>query len=331
MSSVTAPLSERQTLASSSPPSPLVSVLINNYNYGRFLRDAIDSALNQTYRNLEVVVVDDGSTDNSREIIASFGDRVIPVLKENGGQASAFNAGVAVSNGTWICLLDSDDVWLPNKVEQVVEAARRYPETALIYHRVQPVSADMHNAGKAWPSGVFRGWIAGRLRRCGGARAAPPSSALAVRADVFRAALPVPERECRICADAYVYQVIPFLGPVLGLKKALSSYRLHGSNQFSNKLRRELEGEAIMRNYLTTYETAVSAANLGLARCGVDSRISLHDHLGYQISRYKLRLPGRLSLRKLGWRALLLPGEPSVVVRCKVLAKLILTAVGLRP
>ena len=66
----------------------LVTILINNYNYGRFLRDAIDSALNQTYRNLEVIVVDDGSTDESREVIASYGDRIIPVLKENGERLS---------------------------------------------------------------------------------------------------------------------------------------------------------------------------------------------------------------------------------------------------
>jgi glycosyltransferase involved in cell wall biosynthesis len=68
---------------------PLVSILINNYNYGRFLTEAIDSALNQTYSNIEVIVVDDGSTDNSQEIIKSYQDKIIPILKPNGGQASA--------------------------------------------------------------------------------------------------------------------------------------------------------------------------------------------------------------------------------------------------
>src|ERR1700757_584817 len=67
------------------------TVVINNYNYGQFLGTAIESALGQTYANTEVVVVDDGSTDDSREIIASYGDRVRAVLKSNGGQASAFN------------------------------------------------------------------------------------------------------------------------------------------------------------------------------------------------------------------------------------------------
>ncbi len=79
-------------------PELLVTILINNYNYGRFLRQAIDSALDQTYTNIEVLVVDDGSTDESRSVIYSYGDRVRAVFKENGGQASTFNAGVAADD-----------------------------------------------------------------------------------------------------------------------------------------------------------------------------------------------------------------------------------------
>src|SRR2546428_10583836 len=95
----------------------LASIIINNYNYRRFLREAVDSALNQTYRNTEVIVVDDGSTDGSPEIIASYGDRIIPVLKQNGGQNSALNAGFSSSRGDVILFLDSDDVLLPTAVE----------------------------------------------------------------------------------------------------------------------------------------------------------------------------------------------------------------------
>jgi glycosyltransferase involved in cell wall biosynthesis len=101
---------------------PTVSIVIINYNYGRFLREAIDSALRQTYPHIEVVVVDDGSTDNSREIIASYGSKVVPVLKKNGGQGSAFNAGFAVSRGEMVIFLDADDYLFPRAVEQVVTA-----------------------------------------------------------------------------------------------------------------------------------------------------------------------------------------------------------------
>src|SRR5213594_4513645 len=77
----------------------LASIIVNNYNYGRFLREAVDSALNQTYRNTEVIVVDDGSTDGSPDIIAGYGDRIVPILKQNGGQNSALNAGFSLSRG----------------------------------------------------------------------------------------------------------------------------------------------------------------------------------------------------------------------------------------
>jgi glycosyltransferase involved in cell wall biosynthesis len=97
------------------------TVIINNYNYGRFLATAIESALNQTYADTEVVVVDDGSTDDSRQIIAGYGNRIRPVLKANGGQASTFNAGFAASTGDVICMLDSDDLFYPNKVERIAE------------------------------------------------------------------------------------------------------------------------------------------------------------------------------------------------------------------
>ena len=100
--------------SSISNKSPLVSILINNYNYAQYLSQAIDSALGQTYTNTEIIVVDDGSTDNSREIINSYGNQIISVLKENGGQASAINAGFAASKGDIICLLDADDIFLPD-------------------------------------------------------------------------------------------------------------------------------------------------------------------------------------------------------------------------
>src|SRR5437762_9779476 len=98
----------------------LASIIIDNYNYGRFLRDAIDSALAQTYPHAEVIVVDDGSTDNSREVIASYGDRIKPILKENGGQGSAFNAGFAASSGDVILFLDADDLLVSTAAERAV-------------------------------------------------------------------------------------------------------------------------------------------------------------------------------------------------------------------
>ncbi|MEM1239884.1 MAG: glycosyltransferase family 2 protein [Cyanobacteria bacterium P01_H01_bin.26] len=125
-----------------SEATPLVSILINNYNYGSFLSQAVDSALNQTYQNIEVIVIDDGSQDNSPAVIRSYGDKVTPVLKENGGQASALNAGFAKSRGDIICLLDADDIYLPDKVLEVVSVFNKDNTIDWFFHRSTPYQSD---------------------------------------------------------------------------------------------------------------------------------------------------------------------------------------------
>src|SRR5258706_14750076 len=95
------------------PVSPLVSIIITSYNYGRYLPTCIDSALAQTHTPCEVIVVDDGSSDNSPEIIRSYGRRITAILKSNEGPASSWNLGFAKSRGEFILYLDSDDALLP--------------------------------------------------------------------------------------------------------------------------------------------------------------------------------------------------------------------------
>ncbi|HEX3723208.1 MAG TPA: glycosyltransferase, partial [Nitrolancea sp.] len=123
-------------------PSPsIVSIIINNFNYDRFLKDAIESALNQSYEHTEVIVVDDGSTDTSREIISSYADRVVPVFKENGGQASAFNVGFAHSHGDIVIFLDSDDRLLPHIAAEVVRVFESEPRSAKVQYRLDMIDA----------------------------------------------------------------------------------------------------------------------------------------------------------------------------------------------
>ncbi|PSB65352.1 glucosyl transferase, partial [Chroococcidiopsis cubana CCALA 043] len=116
---------------------PLVSILINNCNYGCYVDKAIESALNQTYSHLEVIVVDDGSIDNSREVIARYQDRVIPVLKENEGQSSALNVGFNIAKGDIICFLDADDLALLEKVSEVVNVFKNNPDIGWCFHSIK--------------------------------------------------------------------------------------------------------------------------------------------------------------------------------------------------
>ena len=97
---------------------PLVSAVIINHNYGRYLRQCIDSVLAQTYPRIETIVVDDGSTDHSLEVLRSYGHRIVVVSQSNKGPAAARNAGIAISTGEWIAFLDADDLWLAEKILQ---------------------------------------------------------------------------------------------------------------------------------------------------------------------------------------------------------------------
>jgi len=102
-----------------------VSIIIPVYNTEQYVEECIQSALNQTYKNIEVIVVNDGSTDNSLQIIRKYSDRIKIINKENGGTASAFNAGMRVMSGEWFKWGASDDVLYENAIEILVEAAKK--------------------------------------------------------------------------------------------------------------------------------------------------------------------------------------------------------------
>ncbi|HEX5322179.1 MAG TPA: glycosyltransferase [Capsulimonadaceae bacterium] len=112
---------------------PLVSCVIACYNRPVFVRDAIQSALDQTYPALEIIVVDDGSTDDTPQVLASYGDRIKVVRQQNAGTAAARNTGVAEASGKYLAWLDSDDAWLPQKIADQVAVAEEHPETEQVF------------------------------------------------------------------------------------------------------------------------------------------------------------------------------------------------------
>jgi len=96
--------------------SPLVTVVIPTYNYGRYICETVESALGQTYSPVEIIVVDDGSMDDTRERLATYGDRIRYIHQQNRGLSAARNTGIQAARGEFVALLDSDDLWLPDKV-----------------------------------------------------------------------------------------------------------------------------------------------------------------------------------------------------------------------
>ncbi|MDQ3929166.1 MAG: glycosyltransferase family 2 protein, partial [Chloroflexota bacterium] len=113
--------------------TPTISAIITAYNYARFLDTAITSVLNQTRRPDEIIVVDDGSTDDTAQVVAKYAHEVVRyVYKENGGAGSARNRGIVESKGDLLAFLDGDDQWLPDKLALQVEHLRRYPTAGLV-------------------------------------------------------------------------------------------------------------------------------------------------------------------------------------------------------
>jgi len=121
---------------------PKVSVLIPNYNHTRYIDSAIQSVLNQSYQPFEVIVVDDGSTDNSREVVAQFGNQVRYIWQENQGLAGARNTGICAAKGELIALLDADDVWYPKFLETMISLAAKRPDAAVYYCGAQGMDSD---------------------------------------------------------------------------------------------------------------------------------------------------------------------------------------------
>lgn len=213
---------------------PLISILINNYNYGQFLEEAINSALTQTYPNLEVIVVDDGSTDNSRSIIQKYNDRVISVLKENGGQASAFNAGFSASRGEWICFLDSDDVFISTKLEHISSLSTEHPSAGAIAHNLDYIDVTGHKMMFLPPDIPRQSLVDDRKNAIRGRLtiALPATSGLCIRRDLLKRLLPMPE-EIRITADNYLKPAILAFAPVLLAPAVLAFQRIHGRNLYT--------------------------------------------------------------------------------------------------
>jgi glycosyltransferase involved in cell wall biosynthesis len=156
-----------------------ISVIIPTYNYGRFIREAIDSVLAQTYPVAEIIVVDDGSTDDTLEILAGFGNRIVTVLRSNAGVSAARNAGMAVARGEYLAFLDSDDVWLPEKIEKQIVRFEADPELGLVHCGAELIDA----AGKTLSVELtgLEGWVARQLIALGHGLVAPGSSMMVPR------------------------------------------------------------------------------------------------------------------------------------------------------
>jgi len=234
---------------------PLVSIVIDNYNYAQFLPVAIESAIQQTYSPIEIIVVDDGSTDQSREIISRYQTNVVPIFKQNGGNNSAINAGIKHSHGNIICFLDADDFFFPEKVASVVHAFTQERKRPILVHHLLQIfdesSKEMTSQfkGKAHKSPCNLYDYAKRYRfipfQTG------PTSSISINRALADLLFPLPERPVNIWADDFIVMGASLIGELRSLDCALGAYRVHGRNLWFNVDRsKAYEGIEVLERYL---------------------------------------------------------------------------------
>jgi glycosyltransferase involved in cell wall biosynthesis len=250
--------------------TPLITVLITTYIYGRFIEQAIDSVLSQDFPldKVQILVVDDGSTDDTGERLKKYGWCIEYFLKPNGGQASALNFGFARARGEIVALLDADDLFVPAKLARIAQAFQEHPAVGMIYHRTREwkveanqyseyefiaVSGDLHKEPERFALYTPQ-----------------PTTCVCFRRTSVSPLLPMPEN-MRMNADCFLVALIPFLAPVLALDEFLSVYRIHGKNSFyldERQIPREVREKRLL-----TWQTAIAEMRKWLAAHGYSQEL----------------------------------------------------------
>lgn len=249
---------------------PFFSVLVATYNQAHYLTETLDSVRHQTFTDWELVVVDDGSTDATSDVLAQWVDgldeatraRVKVLEQPNSGQSAAFEAGFELCKGRYIALLDSDDRWLPERLEVVARVAEKHPEAGMLAHPMWVIDAEGRRTGDVRPrrSDLSSGDLRDQIRNKGQHLVTSSTSGIVIRSDVFAKLVPMPTKKFRSAADAYLTFGASLLAPVHAIRSNLAEYRIHADG---NYIRRILSPEGLERQ-LEIQRTIV--AHFGLER-----------------------------------------------------------------
>jgi hypothetical protein len=273
-----------------------VDIVISNHDYGAFVGAAVESALGQDHPGVRVVVVDDGSTDDSRERLRAYAGTIDLVLQENRGQAAALNVGLERCRGDLVIFLDADDVLRADVAARVAAAFAADAAVARVQFRMEVIDAEGRASGATKPA-PHLALPSGDLRRAELAHPFDipwlPTSGNAFRRQSLGRILPIPERDYPRCgADWHLIHLSTLLGPVASLEQVGAAYRVHGRNNY------EPPGQRLDLSHVRETIAYAGAATQGLER--------LADELGLR------RPPQILSVSDLGNRLLSLRLEPDL-------------------
>jgi len=209
---------------------PRISVVICNYNYVEYLEAALESVLTQTRPAYEVIVVDDGSTDDSRQLLQSFAGRgVKTILRPNGGQVAAYNTAFEHTTGDVVLFLDADDLLAPEALERIAPRFER--GVAKVHFRLCVIDARGRPTGASIPRALSVGDVARRMLARAVPHCSPPASGNAYRRDVLAQLFPLPVDDYdRHGADYFCIYGSTLFGSVAACTDALGAYRVHSAS-----------------------------------------------------------------------------------------------------
>jgi glycosyltransferase involved in cell wall biosynthesis len=268
-----------------------LSIIIANYNYADYLPASIESAIAQG--DHEVIVVDDGSSDDSRRVIANYSDRVKAIFKENGGHSSAVNIGFENSTGDYVVFLDADDVMLPDCAEAILGVAN--PSVSKVQWGLRIVDSSGVPTGHVYPTFSAKHtplWCRTQLARCSWYDA-PPTSGNAWSRVFLSIIMPLPEAvgSPGWALDDYLHLVAPSFGDVISLTNVLGEYRIH-QNQMS----------ALQSALVDRIRWVCSDEEVRYALVNDILSESLADHSVMEPMKWSHHALNRLLLRKAGYR-----------------------------
>jgi glycosyltransferase involved in cell wall biosynthesis len=210
--------------------NPLATIVIINYNYENFVAAAIDSALAQSYEPLEVIVIDDGSTDASRRIISAYDMRVRTIFQSNAGQGVGYNVGWRAARGEFLLFLDSDDVLMPDAIAKVVSAFKDSDAVKAQFYLAM-VDRDLKPLGYRLPSYDFSRMEPRKQIANYGYYVSPPCSGNAYRKSFLDGIMPIADIELyRQAPDGYTTGLAGLAGSIVSIRETLGYYRIHGNN-----------------------------------------------------------------------------------------------------
>ncbi|EPE96504.1 glycosyltransferase family 2 protein [Rhizobium grahamii] len=210
------------------PPNyPLVSIIITCFNYELFISECIESALQQDYPNLEIIVVDDGSKDGSWDIIQQYRDQVTCVRQQNRGALRSSLTGFRLSNGDFVHFLDADDLLVPGALQQIAPHLR--PDVSKVPFMLSPIDRDGQVIGDPFPKlaqSIESGPLIQSINQRGYYNT-PPTSGNIYRRDIYEN---LGDLSYERAIDGVPYLLAPFLGKVVSLDVPLGKYRIHNAN-----------------------------------------------------------------------------------------------------